>query len=317
MSYCNELRNIAMKIHKKITNFVENNKNNDDLFYVNMYLKTKSDIIINYYFNEDKINIYKGESHNLGAWIIDNETIFYNNRREYDTSLEKKVHEEPDCYGPSLEKQKKLPKEAKERIYNFYKEVYELLDELEYDQEKTYDINNFNDDFFDYYNEYMYEKELNKLKESGNKILPAVEIAADWWKEKIIKENSGKIPGQRLSLAFFEVISAPTEITDEQYSKFRDILADKIMKEIYDLKGDLVRIRCDYGPSYLLNEAGLAAGLKGAKTPTKTDMYIRAYYVAVKEGYGAKTETIYDSTKKEDIETIKKLYIGNSKVLKK
>ncbi len=317
MSFNETIRSIAIEIHNKVVNFIESNNNNDDLLYENIFFKTKNNNQIEYNFEKDEIRVYKDSSYINVFWILDNETTYVNRKIQYDTSLEKKALEDPDCFDLDLEEQNKYSKEVKDNILKFYKEIYDLLDELEIDQTKTYDVNNFNEEFFDFYNEYMYGKEFNKLKESGKKILPAVEIAAEWWKNKIIKENAYLIPGKRKSLGYFELIEAPTTITDEQYNKFKDILATKLMNEIYELKDDVVQIRCDYGPSHILNSAGLEAGLKGAKTPTKTDMYIRAYYVAIKDGYGAPCVTIYDSTKKEDIETIKKLYIDNSKVLKK
>ena len=57
-----------------------------------------------------------------------------------------------------------------------------------------------------------------------------------------------------------------------------------------------------------LYDAMKEVGIETSRTPFKTIMYIRPYYVAVEEGYGAKGVTLYDSTNEIDIENIKKKY---------
>ena len=314
MDLDNELRLIIKEIYKKVINFVSNNKNNDDLFYKYMYLKAKNNMKIEYYFEIDEI---KFRINRINISIRNGETIYFGARYSYDTSLAKKYIENPDHFELQLEKQNKLSEETKDSILNCYNEVNESLNELKYDRKKTYDIENFNDNFFDYYNEYMYEKEFSNLKESGGEILPSALIAAEWLKNKVKEVNTDIVPQDTIPLAYFKLLRAPIKITNKQYNKFRDILAKKIMNEILELDGDVVQIRCDYGPGYLLNEAGLEAGLKGLFTPTSTDVYIRAFWAGAKDGYGASCETLYDSTTKEDIEIIKKQYYEKNKVLKK
>ena len=78
------------------------------------------------------------------------------------------------------------------------------------------------------------------------------------------------------------------------------------MDEIYE-SDDLIQMECEMGSAFLLYEAMKESGIDPKRTPFYTRMYIRAYYVAVKDGWGAKEETLYDSTDEQDLENIKKI----------
>jgi hypothetical protein len=80
------------------------------------------------------------------------------------------------------------------------------------------------------------------------------------------------------------------------------------MDTIYEYDGEVVQMRCDYGPCRLLYEAMKESGISPLRAPFKTELYIRAYCVGVIEGYGGKDIMLFDSTTKEDIENTKIIY---------
>ena len=61
------------------------------------------------------------------------------------------------------------------------------------------------------------------------------------------------------------------------------------------------------------------ANINPLRTPSKTNMYMRSYYLGVKEGFGAKTKDLYYDEDETDFEEAKKRYreIKNIQITKK
>ena len=80
------------------------------------------------------------------------------------------------------------------------------------------------------------------------------------------------------------------------------------MAEILSNDGDLVKVGVYDYPVVILYGAMKEAGIDSRRIPVSSlTMYIRAYWVEVEE-YREETE-LYDSTTKEDIEEVKRIYL--------
>ncbi len=318
MEYESEIKRIAGEIYAKVTKFVDENKGNDDRYYENAYLSIDSELQIVYSFDDGSLYITDKKGFNA-TWgfvikIQNGETECWYKDYKYESSLEFKL---ASCqreklkkrYEKELEKRKKLSDNTKKELIAYYEQFNKLADNMTYDRKNTENPDNFNYDTFNLYEEIMNNKELGKLAESKDTILPAVKVVVDWWAKTISRNCRGGSLGDDSESKLIELMAnamAPSEmVTDEQLKIFKDVLATRLMNEIYECDWSEVTIECDYGPDSILLEAMNAAKISPLKAPFKTDMYVKSYYVSVSEGYGADCITLYDATEKEDIEIVK------------
>ena len=323
MEFEEKIKILSKSIYDKVVSFVEENKGNDNIFYDCAYLELSNGKQIMFNFRNRRIYISRNkvcgyiDNFIYKATIYHEDTEFWIKGIGYETLLDKKiVNSENDNqrrnYERALERQNNLPEEQKTKILRYYLRLNKLADNLTYNKEKTEDVDNFNYDFDDAYVIYMNEKEMNGLKDIPSGILPSVQIAVNWWAEIINRKmrggSLGKDPDSKFAMAFADMAYPKNSLSQEKINKFKEILAKKIMEEIYQSGYDTIKMECDYGASWLLYDAMKEVGIETSRTPFKTIMYIRPYYVAVEEGYGAKGVTLYDSTNEIDIENIKKKY---------
>lgn len=306
MDFENKIKSLANDIYKKVVKFICDNKDNDDVLYDYAYLIINNGKQLMYSFNNEEL--YVTESNEVGYNMffsyeakIDKEGTEYNSKIEYETGLNK---------------QNSLTEKEKTKIIKYYEELNKLVDDLIYNKEKTHNEDNYNYEAFDVYCEYMYKKELSELEESCESILPAVKVAVEWWARILSNKNRGGSIGNDIDSKIFmtcsDMVYSKDSIQNEKIVKFKEVLASKIMEKIYE-SDEVIQIICDYGPDSLLYDAMIESGIKTTRSPFKTNMYIRAYYVAVREGYGASDVILFDSIKEVDRENIKNICCGNSK----
>ena len=315
MEFEEQLKLISKDIYETVINYICKYKENDDKLYEYAYLKLNNNIQVILNFNNGNLYISKKDEEELNTIfnyeikISNDETGINIKDINYNTNSSKR------------NKEKELTDEEKDSITNYYLDIYNNLDIISYNKEKTHNINNFNEETFDEYNRYMCEKEFSKLKDQPNKVLKAVEVATLKWIELISRSyHSGSIGNDRNSkelMTILNVFYQDEQLSNEQITMFKEKLSKKIMNAIYENNGDIIKMECDYGPDYLLYEALKESNISLSKIPFKTTMYIRSYYVALKEGYGEKFITLYDSTEKKDITYVENKCLEKKKILGK
>ena len=301
MEFNEQIKLLAKEIYTKIVKYLNANKENDDIFYRNAYLNFNNGLEAEYSFDYDTLSITKSDSQeesedSIYLIIISNdESKYYNEPTVYDTSLKDN-----------------LTNNEEELIINDYEQLTKAIDTISYNKEKTQDVENFNYDVLDIYFDYMYELEMQKLEKIPNRILPVAKIGAAWWTNIICGDSRGGSLGNDLESKIIMSISNqifPKEsVSDEQKNKFEEILTEKIMDAILEYNGESVTINCDYGTDILIYQAMEESGVSTARTPFKTEMCINAFDVSVRNGYGAKQETLFDDTTDVDIQIVKDKY---------
>lgn len=345
MAFEEQIRLLVKEIYEKTVKFIYENKGNDDVFYEYAYLNLNNEMQVVFRFSNGILYITNSDNKGFEVTfsyevkIFNDETDYKHNGIRYQTSLKEKIaRSQKDSQRHALEmalhKQHDLSDAEKGDIRKYYEQINKAIDSLSYNTEKIQTVVNFNDDVLDVYFEYMYEKELSKIENIPYKILPAVQVAVDWWTDIISGETRGGNIGNdidnKILMTFSDMLYTKRLISSEQISKFKEILTRKIMDAIYEYEGETVKIDCDYGPDILLYEAMEESGISANRAPFKTTMYINAHNVGVKNGYGAEYVTLFDSTEEKDIEIVKNKYYeayqvelqkqeekGFSKVLKK
>ena len=323
MEFEEQIKLLAKEIYEKVVKFINDNKNNDDIFYEYAYLKLTDGVQVMFSFSNGYLYITKEDEQGYSATffyiikIINDETKYNHNEVIYETLLSEKIskcqsEEHRHYLERALKRQQKITEIEKEDIRKYYEHINKAIDSMSYNAEKTRTTDNFNEDMFIEYNEYMYEKELRKVENIPNRILPAVQAAVDWWSEIICGQTRGGSIGDdtdsKVMMAFSNMLYPNETISSDQINKFKEVLAKKIMAAIYECDGEVIQMECDYGPDYLLYEAMKESGISPDRSPYKVNMYIRAYNVAVENGYGAKDVTIFDSTEELDIQNAKNKY---------
>ena len=327
MEFENQIKQLASEIYEKVVNFINDNKDSDDMLYECAYLTLSNGVQIMFGFKNGSLYITQPDVQRYSLTIpyevkISNEDTEYRiNNIKYETSLSEKINRTKDdslkhIYEINLKKQQQLTEEEKENIKKYYELLNKLIDNMSYNDKKTHNADNYNYETDEVYNEYMYKKELNKLNETQDKILPAVKVAVDWWAKIICAELRGGSIGNdadsKIFMTGFDLAYPKQSLSNDQISMFKETLAKKIMDKIYE-SNDVIQMLCDYAPDRLLYESMMESNINPIRTPFKTNMYIRAYWVEVKEGYGARDVTLFDSTEECDLENIKNICRRNIK----
>ena len=111
------------------------------------------------------------------------------------------------------------------------------------------------------------------------------EKAAKWWGDTISgthhHDNGAEDNRNLLAMSLADAIAAVNRPTDDQVSKFVDLLTDKLVNT------DNISIYCDYHPDLFLLEVAEKVGIDESVFPYKTSMSIRNDVVSVKSGYGS------------------------------
>ena len=322
MDFEEQIKLLAKAIYEKVVKFIYNNHGEDEKFYEYEYLNLSDGVQAMFDFSNSYLYIIKEDEEGFNAVlgykikIINDDTEYRHNRKMYQTFLNEKIaRSQMDGQRRSLEielaEQQNLTEKEKEDIKKYYEQINKAIDSISYNKEKTHTIRNFNSEMFDVYNEFMYEKEMKKMENMHDKVLPTVRVAVDWWTEMLYsKTRNGSIENDdNKTMSIFSDMLYPVEsIPSEKIAEFKKILAEKIMSTIYEYYGETIEMECDYGPHYLLYEAMQEVGIRAIRIPYKTEMDISAYKVAVKEGYGAKYMTLFDSTEESDVEIAKDIY---------
>ena len=324
MDFEQQLRKMSNKIYEKIITFIEENKEDDDLYYSYAFIRLNNGQEVRYDFDKKTISIPYSEecSYNwiMGTKIeitednteitleLDNESIPRNKYVSYDTGLNEKIE---NCqkdniklsYKRQLLNQRKMTKELKGRIKHEYNQLNSALCNLTYEKEKIHNIENFNYDVFDIYQSYMYDKEERGLANSSEAIYPAVRTAVEWWANKIntIEENDNRL---WRGLSRKETLKP---ITKEQLTKFKEVLAKKIMLEMEENNGDVVEIGVYDYPMIILYDSLEEAGISEERVPIQAiHMYVDNYRVDL--NIDRKNIILYNSITENDVEEIKELY---------
>lgn len=337
MNFEEKIRATADKIYEVVVKFVNENKGDDDLYYNYAFIKLNNGKEIRYNFEDGTIELPFYEECEYNFIMATEITIDNKNTRidlenedeprdqykyiSYDTSLKEKIasadkERKKLNYMKKLLKQINLSKEVKSEIKQRYTRLYRALPNMTYNKEKTHNTENFNTDVYELYDHYMHQKELTNLEKSQETILPSVKKAVEWWANKIVITDE-----QDIFIRIRSENEEPLEpITVEQLAKFKDALAERIMKEIDESDGELVKVGVYDSPMIILYDAIKEANINERRVPKHPlTMYIRTYWIEVEEYF--ESSEIYNSTTEEDIEKIKQIHLnqisnGTSYVLK-
>ena len=337
MEYEEQIKALSKSIYNKIIKIVAENQEEDYKYYEYAYIKLENRMQIAYNFEKGIAYFTKeDEKEPVFSSIIeinDDDTKFHiyidDTYISYETNLEDKYNncqkeKRKRSYYKEIKEQQELSEEYKKIIKEYYENLDKDIEEAIYNEDKTRDQGNFKDDVDDIYRNYMWEKEIEKLKDSKDGILLSVKVAVDWWANIISKENrSGNLGNDFESKLMMSVLDRTypiTEITKEQIKIFKESLTKKLMQEIFEYEDDIFQMKCDYGPDRLLYEAMRDAKIDTRRAPYKTELCISPYLVYAVGYYGEPNEILFDSTEDEDIEEVKRRYdkvLEESKTLKK
>ena len=178
---------IARKMYNKVITFINNNKGDDDIYYKYAYLKLNNEKQIIFDFNSMALYVTKEEKTVYRGFlscetkILDGDVEFCVDDVRFDTSLKSKIKKcqketQRQYYKNLWDNQQILSEDVKNNIVEYYNQLSQELDYLQYNKEKTQSPDNFKEEVFDVYNDYMYEKEMSKLENNKNNILPAVHV---------------------------------------------------------------------------------------------------------------------------------------------
>lgn len=117
-----------------------------------------------------------------------------------------------------------------------------------------------------------------------------ISAAVDWWTEAIQhpKMDNGDDGLAKIMMMFG---GSHRQFTSDELKRFREALATSIARELED--GGRLTLRVDYGPDYILGEAGSSIGLGQFDFPCKTVMWISETEVSVSAGYRAPEQVIW------------------------
>ncbi len=113
------------------------------------------------------------------------------------------------------------------------------------------------------------------------------EKAAKWWGDMLCHhhDNGANDRNNQLAMVLADMIAASNKPTDEQISKFVELLTDKLIEQDSDNRD--ISIYCDYHPDIMLREVADEVGIDSSVFPYKTGMSIYHDNVEVKVGYGS------------------------------
>ena len=180
----------------------------------------------------------------------------------------------------------------KEFFINYWKQIIELLPNLEYNKELTESIKNLDEKVIRRINRAQYKKEMNNLKELNKNVLPTVEIAVEWWanaiKEFYESDNTIDVKGEEYwETKSVEQIKADNnikEISEEQLQIFKDTLAKTVMKELAQEPGEEMSIEVHEGDNdgSIIEDALKASGIPYAPAGC---IDLHTWYVKEHENY--------------------------------
>ena len=308
MNFDDKVIMLGKEIYKKVYDFVQANKGDDNKLYRKAILKLndgrkmefllelslgEADVKIwNYNWN-DELQSGEGDAFSIMprtqyGFLISVNFYYLNNVNFYFTTSEK-----------NYPYKKELTDEDMKKIVLYMNKLYELTDTLEYDKEATQSVNNLTYDAKKQYNIQQFNEAMQNLSEKS--VLPSVETAVNWWIHQFTGFINGGSIGNDfnsiLTMSMVDNIFTRTSINDKQIIEFRKFLSKKLMDELS--KGREARLDVDYGPSDILADAMEAAGIDSIKAPFKTHMIVGVNSVRVSVGYGAKYEEIYNNAKQK------------------
>ncbi len=322
MEYEEQIKALSKSIYAKIIKIINENQEDDCKYYEYAYLELPNGMQIAYNFSKG-IAYYTKENTKEPIFssiieINEDDTKFHiyidDIYISYETKLEEKYNncqkeKRKRSYAKEIKEQQELSEEKKKMIQEYYENLNKDIEKATYNEEKNKDPENFTDDVDDVYRDYMWEKEIGKLKDSKDGILLSVKVAVDWWADIISKKNNSRSLKNDfetiLMMSILDKTYPETEITNEQIKIFKESLTKKLMQEIFEYQGDIYQMRCDYGPHRLLYEAMRDANIDIRRAPYKTELCISPYIVCV---VGYNNEILFDSTEDEDIEEVKRRY---------
>ena len=315
MNFDDKVIMLGKEIYKKVYDFVQANKGEDNKLYRKAILKLndgrkmefllelslgEADVKIwNYNWN-DELQSGEGDAFRIMprtqyGFLISVNFYYLNNVNFYFTTSEK-----------NYPYKKELTDEDMKKIVLYMNKLYELVDTLEYDKEATHSVNNLTYDAKKQYNIQQFNEAMQNVSESS--LLPSVETAVNWWIDKFTESINGGSIGDNLhsflAMAMVDKIFNKTPVYEKQSTIFRNFLSKRLMDELS--KGREVHLDVDYGPSDILADAMEVAGIDSIKAPFKTHMIVGVNSVRVSVGYGAKYEEIYNNEKQ------KKMYLKNN-----
>lgn len=282
-----DLENIVLSLGKEIyqivTDFVEENKGNDDKLYRSAILKLKDGRVMRVPFNaheqgEVSLSIDNHEwNSDLGKTVgeyfcIDTPTphgmfvdgaVFF----DYDrVDVRFSFSESP--YYPIMPMTSDV-----EFVKKFVLQIRDGVSKLEYDKEATCSIDNLNYEEKKKYNIDRFNFEVAVAKENGYDVIPSVETAVDIWCDMLFNIEK-TCDSYDLNSQIINKLSncrfASYEIKEEQIAKFKHVLKDGIMKLLSN--GREAKLEFDYFPVGMLSVALDESGITNYKIPFKTVM---------------------------------------------
>lgn len=117
--------------------------------------------------------------------------------------------------------------------------------------------------------------------------------AVNWWTEAIQhpKMDNGD---DQMALLMAMLGGRSRQYTEDEIKTFRMTLANILTEEL--AHRGRATLSVDYGPDYLLSQAGEVIGLGQFDYPCKTVMWISNAEVKVRAGYGAPEEVIWNAS---------------------
>lgn len=127
--------------------------------------------------------------------------------------------------------------------------------------------------------------------------LESAKIAANWWTEKIrggaIHDNGANDDANVMGMLLANILGFKNAPSEDQLTRFNDILADLISEKLYSEPKSYVYLDCDYGPNYILSLAADTAGIDPIVFPFKTSVFVYKDKVIIRDGYGAPQKEIW------------------------
>ena len=119
-------------------------------------------------------------------------------------------------------------------------------------------------------------------------------IASDWWANKIsgdFKHDNGDYSTSSCVVNFLADLGKE-KIDDEKKKMFKDKLKEKIMFHMegkeYKFTARHIELSCDYGPGFILKDAGEECNIPTFNFPFKVYMSVNPNNILLCDGYGKK-----------------------------
>jgi len=283
---------------------IEKNKGDDEKYYNNLYLKIKDGAkvyipvrCLNNHNKELAIRNYRWNDkyqRNEGYYIH----IMTNSRYGFLVSIDLHYLNRDDIKHTACDKEynnEELSVDDKNIIKKFLENIHNQFLIVEYDKEKTQQVENYNYEEECKYNKQKYDNVMNKLKESNPdiEVLPSIEVAVNWWVDAIKSKNRVKPFGSEFSdIIYASLLTDERDkqiVEEEQIEVFRNTLTNLLIENLS--KGEELILGVGW---HLICDAMDEAHISTLRAPYRTSMTVTAENVTVNDGYSYEDIEIYN-----------------------